>query len=214
MEGQSFVELLPLLAPLLLIWLVLLVAGLIDLIRREHTRGPKWIWFLVVICFSRIRRRRGRFGLLSAEGNRRLRRTGRPLGPRRCLDPAEQPAPGGHTGRKARAAGSRSRDLHRRRAQRRLLRIHTDGCRRQGEEPGSRVQAGAGGRRVGRQPRPHGGQHSPRRPPDRGNDGWGVSRRCPDAERTGVDYRVCQLRGRDNGGILSHLRFPDQTTGK
>lgn len=52
MEGQNIVELLPLLAPLLLIWLVLLVAGLFDLIRRERTRGPKWVWFLVVIGFS------------------------------------------------------------------------------------------------------------------------------------------------------------------
>jgi hypothetical protein len=52
MEERSLVELLPLLAPLLLIWLALLVTGLVDLIRRERTRGPKWIWFLVVICFS------------------------------------------------------------------------------------------------------------------------------------------------------------------
>ena len=52
MEEKSFVELLPLLAPLLLVWLALLVTGLIDLVRRERTRGPKWVWFLVVICFS------------------------------------------------------------------------------------------------------------------------------------------------------------------
>ena len=52
MNDQSFLEVLPLVAPLLLIWLVLLVAGLADLIPRPQTRGPKWIWYLVVIGFS------------------------------------------------------------------------------------------------------------------------------------------------------------------
>lgn len=54
MDTKEFVELLPLLAPVLLVWVILLVAGLVDLIRREHTRGPKWAWYVVVICFSMI----------------------------------------------------------------------------------------------------------------------------------------------------------------
>jgi len=54
MGNQDLIEAILLLAPLLLIWLVLLVAGLIDLIPRQHTRGPKWLWVLVVILFSII----------------------------------------------------------------------------------------------------------------------------------------------------------------
>jgi hypothetical protein len=49
---DEFLEVLPLVAPLFVIWLVMLVAGLRDLIRRERTRGPKWIWYLIVILFS------------------------------------------------------------------------------------------------------------------------------------------------------------------
>jgi hypothetical protein len=54
MDTNQFVKLLPLLAPLFLVWLALLVAGLWDLIPREHTRGPKWIWYIIVICFSML----------------------------------------------------------------------------------------------------------------------------------------------------------------
>ena len=54
MDTKEFVEVLPLLAPVLLVWFILLVAGLVDLIRREQTRGPKWVWYVVVICFSMI----------------------------------------------------------------------------------------------------------------------------------------------------------------
>lgn len=44
----------PLLVPLLLIQLGLMVAALIDLIKREKTRGPKWAWALVVILINII----------------------------------------------------------------------------------------------------------------------------------------------------------------
>jgi len=42
-------DILPFLIPLILLQLVLLVVGLIDLSRRQHTRGPKWLWALVII---------------------------------------------------------------------------------------------------------------------------------------------------------------------
>ena len=54
MDLNELLEALPLLIPLLLVWFGLLVAGLVDLIPRQKTRGPKWIWFIVVICFSMI----------------------------------------------------------------------------------------------------------------------------------------------------------------
>jgi len=52
MDAKEFMEMLPMLAPVFLVWLILLAAALKDLLRRESTKGPKWVWFLVVICFS------------------------------------------------------------------------------------------------------------------------------------------------------------------
>jgi hypothetical protein len=52
MDIQEFMEMLPLLAPVFLVWFILLVVALRDLVRRQSTRGPRWVWFLVVICFS------------------------------------------------------------------------------------------------------------------------------------------------------------------
>jgi hypothetical protein len=54
MDTGEFVEMLPLLVPLLLVWFILLVVGLWDLIPRQRTRGPKWVWYVVVVCFSMI----------------------------------------------------------------------------------------------------------------------------------------------------------------
>ncbi len=45
---------LPLLIPILLLQLALIVAGLIDLARRERTKGPKWLWALVIIFVNFI----------------------------------------------------------------------------------------------------------------------------------------------------------------
>jgi hypothetical protein len=40
---------LPLLIPLLLIQLALMVTALVDLARRHKTRGPKWLWAVIII---------------------------------------------------------------------------------------------------------------------------------------------------------------------
>lgn len=40
--------------PILIIDLVLLVIALVDCARVRKTRGPKWIWFLVIILFGLI----------------------------------------------------------------------------------------------------------------------------------------------------------------
>ena len=42
-------DILPFLIPLILLQLVLLVLGLIDLSKRQYTRGPKWLWALIII---------------------------------------------------------------------------------------------------------------------------------------------------------------------
>lgn len=47
-------ELLPLLIPLLVIQLALLIFALIDLSRRSTTRGPKWVWVLVIVFINII----------------------------------------------------------------------------------------------------------------------------------------------------------------
>jgi hypothetical protein len=47
-------ELLPFLIPLLIIQYALVIAALIDLVRREKTNGPKWMWALVIILVNFI----------------------------------------------------------------------------------------------------------------------------------------------------------------
>ena len=45
---------LALLLPLIILQLVLMIAALIDLARRPSTRGPKWVWVLVIIFINTI----------------------------------------------------------------------------------------------------------------------------------------------------------------
>lgn len=46
---ENFQQYLPLIIPLVLIQLVLMVTALLDLRKREKTRGPKWMWALIII---------------------------------------------------------------------------------------------------------------------------------------------------------------------
>ena len=43
---------LPLIIPVVLLELGLMIAALVDVIRREKTKGPKWIWIIVVVVFN------------------------------------------------------------------------------------------------------------------------------------------------------------------
>ncbi|WP_420642430.1 PLD nuclease N-terminal domain-containing protein [Candidatus Leptofilum sp.] len=45
---------LPLLIPIFIIQLVLIIFALIDLMRRDNTRGPKWVWVLVILLVNMI----------------------------------------------------------------------------------------------------------------------------------------------------------------
>jgi hypothetical protein len=45
---------LPLFVPVLMIQLALMIFGLVDLVRREKTRGPKWVWALVILFVNLI----------------------------------------------------------------------------------------------------------------------------------------------------------------
>lgn len=49
---NSLSELIPLLIPILLLQIVLIVIALRDLIGRQHTKGPKWAWALVIVLIN------------------------------------------------------------------------------------------------------------------------------------------------------------------
>jgi DMSO reductase anchor subunit len=42
-------QVLPFIIPLVLLQLILIIVALVDLVRREKTRGPKWLWVIVII---------------------------------------------------------------------------------------------------------------------------------------------------------------------
>lgn len=44
----------PLLIPLLILQLILMITALLDLARRAQTRGPKWVWVLVILFVNII----------------------------------------------------------------------------------------------------------------------------------------------------------------
>lgn len=52
MDFSNFQKLIPLLIPILILELGLIIAALVDLSRREHTRGPKWMWVLIILFVS------------------------------------------------------------------------------------------------------------------------------------------------------------------
>jgi hypothetical protein len=44
----------PLLIPVAILELGLMIAALVDLIKREKTKGPKWVWILVIVLVNLI----------------------------------------------------------------------------------------------------------------------------------------------------------------
>jgi hypothetical protein len=51
---DQLMKLLPLLIPLFLIQLGLMIAALVDLIKREKTKGPKWMWVIIIVFVNMI----------------------------------------------------------------------------------------------------------------------------------------------------------------
>jgi len=47
-------QILPLLIPIIIIELGLMIWALIDLIKQPATRGPKWMWALIIILVNFI----------------------------------------------------------------------------------------------------------------------------------------------------------------
>jgi hypothetical protein len=54
MDIAQLKQYIPLLIPVLVIQLGLMIAALVDLVRREQTRGPKWVWVLVILLINFI----------------------------------------------------------------------------------------------------------------------------------------------------------------
>ncbi len=50
----ELIKVLPLIIPLIVIQLGLLIAALIDLMKREQTRGPKWMWVIIIVVVNMI----------------------------------------------------------------------------------------------------------------------------------------------------------------
>ena len=46
---EKLIQYLPYLIPVLVVQLLLMIVALVDLARREKTRGPKWLWALIII---------------------------------------------------------------------------------------------------------------------------------------------------------------------
>ena len=46
---EKLQSILPFLIPILLIQLGLIIFALVDLVRREKTRGPKWLWAIIIL---------------------------------------------------------------------------------------------------------------------------------------------------------------------
>jgi len=51
---DKLIQYLPLIIPLVVIELILVVAALFDLVRRPKTRGPKWVWVIIIVLVSTI----------------------------------------------------------------------------------------------------------------------------------------------------------------
>ena len=53
-ELNQLKDLLPFLIPIVIIQYTLVIAALIDLVRRDKTNGPKWVWALAILFISMI----------------------------------------------------------------------------------------------------------------------------------------------------------------
>ncbi len=47
-------EFLPFLIPIMVIQLTLMAVAFFDLFKRERTRGPKWMWVLIILLVNLI----------------------------------------------------------------------------------------------------------------------------------------------------------------
>ncbi|MNR28339.1 Negative regulatory protein YxlE [compost metagenome] len=53
-EFGQLKELLPIIAPIMVLQLILMVIALVLCIKSSQTRGPKWVWILVIVFANLI----------------------------------------------------------------------------------------------------------------------------------------------------------------
>jgi hypothetical protein len=46
---EELIKYIPYLIPVVVVQLILMIVALLDLLKRENTRGPKWVWLLVIL---------------------------------------------------------------------------------------------------------------------------------------------------------------------
>lgn len=51
---ENIRTLIPFLVPIIILQLALMIAALVDLVRRERTKGPKWMWALVILLVGTL----------------------------------------------------------------------------------------------------------------------------------------------------------------
>ena len=51
---EALTPFLPYLIPLLILNFAIMIVALVDIARRESTKGPKWIWVLVILFVNTI----------------------------------------------------------------------------------------------------------------------------------------------------------------
>ncbi|QHW33125.1 transcriptional regulator [Paenibacillus rhizovicinus] len=54
MDQLSTSQLVSILVPLGIVELVLMITAIVACVRAERTRGPKWLWILIIIVFNLI----------------------------------------------------------------------------------------------------------------------------------------------------------------
>lgn len=52
MNLGEFSRYVPFLIPVVILQLALIIVALVDWVKRERTRGPKWVWLLVILFVS------------------------------------------------------------------------------------------------------------------------------------------------------------------
>ena len=46
---ERLIQFVPFIIPIVLLQLILMIVALVDLSKREKTRGPKWLWAIIII---------------------------------------------------------------------------------------------------------------------------------------------------------------------
>jgi hypothetical protein len=51
---DQLIKYLPLLIPIAIIQLALMIFAIVDLLKRQRTKGPKWVWAVVIVFVNFI----------------------------------------------------------------------------------------------------------------------------------------------------------------